>query len=203
MGKSNLPWLLIPVRSLRFGKSRLTPPLSESERVALNEYFLSRTLRIAKDAEIDRVAVVSDGMDTLHLASTLGAHTIHQAEGDLNDAISLGIENLRDISSSGTLIIPVDLAWMNGSDLRQLIYDFDEKTILVCPDQARDGTNALFVPARSIFQFCFGPKSFFKHQQAARLRGYSVVTHFNDRIARDVDVPSDLHDLHCPFLVHI
>ena len=58
------PWLLVPVKSLRCGKSRLESALAPAERRRLNEFFLRHMIAVAGQFPgLARTAVVSDADD--------------------------------------------------------------------------------------------------------------------------------------------
>jgi 2-phospho-L-lactate guanylyltransferase len=60
------------------------------------------------------------------------------------------------------------------------------------PDRFRDGTNVIAVPAGGGFRFSYGPGSFERHRAEAARRDLPVVVVEDERLAADVDLPSDL-----------
>ena len=73
-------WLVVPVKSLRDGKSRLAPVLSVAERRAFNEWLLVRTLQqAALFPGLERTLLVSACEEACACAS---------AQGALDDAVA-------------------------------------------------------------------------------------------------------------------
>lgn len=188
------PWLLLPVKSMQTGKGRLAPALSSSERRALNEFFLRRMIALVSSYPgLHKTAIISDAADTLDLAAALGVGTIRQGHAhDLNQAVTQGCHHLYARGATDILILPVDLPLIQPADIQEIAGLGRRHSLVICPDKNRVGTNAIFLSAQATIRFQFGPQSYIRHQDEARLRGYSPCLHFNPRIAIDIDVPDDL-----------
>jgi 2-phospho-L-lactate/phosphoenolpyruvate guanylyltransferase len=187
------PWLLLPVKSLAHGKSRLCTALNERARRALNEFFLRRMLALAADFPgLENTAVVSDAADALSLATELGARALRCEQAGLNAAISFGKRRLQRSGAGKLLIMPTDLPLVRLADLLEIAALSECHEAILCPDRDFAGTNALVLSSYLPMQFRFGENSYQRHCAAARRCGVVPLTHFNKRIAQDVDTPEHL-----------
>ena len=188
------PWLLIPVKSLKTGKSRLSKVLSGRQRQQLNEFFLRHIVQVAKDYSTeDRTTIITECNSVALLARSLGVRVIKQTGTlGLNQAAEQGVEKLRANGADNILIIASDLPTIRASDLAEVAVRGMGSRIVICPDKSRTGTNAIYLAAETQIRFQFGPNSFVRHCREAEILGIAPVIHFNDRIAMDVDVPDDL-----------
>jgi 2-phospho-L-lactate/phosphoenolpyruvate guanylyltransferase len=189
-------WVLIPAKSLRDGKSRLSPPLHPKARRELNESFLRHMARAASDfAGAARTAIISECADTLRIAQALGSHSIKQTrKGGLNSAVAQGINELRAMGAEDILVVASDLPLVRALDLREVAKQGGSRRVVICPDKWGTGTNAIFVPAGANLCFSFGPGSCAAHLREVRRRGAIPIRYFNWRIALDIDDPADLKD---------
>ncbi|HEY2756078.1 MAG TPA: 2-phospho-L-lactate guanylyltransferase [Pseudolabrys sp.] len=187
------PWLLLPVKSLRCGKRRLEPALSNADRLRLNEFFLRRMIAVAAEFPgPERTVIVSDATDSLRLAEELGAPAIRTERQDLNGALADGCAELYRRGARQIMILPVDLPLVQSSDLREIGAFGERHPIVICPDRNAFGTNALYLAKEFPLQFKFGDDSYRQHEAEARRLGVAPLLHYNTRIAKDVDLPTDL-----------
>jgi 2-phospho-L-lactate guanylyltransferase len=190
---SEIPWLLIPVKSLRCGKRRLETVLSVAERLRLNEFFLRRMLMVAAIFPgLERTAVVSDADDSLTLAASLGAKTIRTPLTELNAALTAGRDELRRRGAARIVMLPVDLPLVESRDISELAALGEQNHVVITPDRDSVGTNALALHTDAALTFRFGVGSYRAHQAEAHRCGVRPLLHANARIAQDVDLPSDL-----------
>lgn len=189
-----VPWLLIPVKSLRCGKRRLEAVLNAAERLRLNEFFLRRMLAVAGAFPgLERTVVVSDADDSLSLAASLGAQTIRTPRTELNAALTDGRDELYRRGAERIVMLPVDLPLVKSCDIGELAVLSEQNRVVISPDRDGDGTNALALHADAPLSFSFGIGSYRAHQAEARRCGVVPLLHKNARIAHDVDLPADLN----------
>ncbi|OGA81350.1 MAG: 2-phospho-L-lactate guanylyltransferase [Betaproteobacteria bacterium RIFCSPLOWO2_12_FULL_66_14] len=189
------PWLLIPVKALDSGKSRLRTVLADDTRRALNEFFLRRMLATAQQFPGSaRTAVISECDRVLQIAAACGVQTVRQTSGPgLNRAASEGMAKVRRRGARAVLLIAADLPTLRPCDLRELADSARRGGgIVICPDKHRTGTNAILLPRDAHLRFRFGKGSFLGHCSEAMRAGFPPIVHFNARVAFDVDSPQDL-----------
>ena len=188
-------WAIVPVKPLRRGKSRLSSVLSQDERLNLNQQLLSNTLRTLKSIpELEHVLVISRDPNALALARKHGARTV-QEDGapQLNVALTRATVFVKRFATRGVLIIPADLPLLSTTDINRLLdCAHDPPVVAVAPDRRREGTNALLVSPIGLIEYDFGPGSFQRHCERARLAGARLQIVELPTLALDVDVPEDL-----------
>jgi 2-phospho-L-lactate guanylyltransferase len=180
--------ILIPVKALGEGKSRLAPVLDAEGRRRLCEGFLRQTLRLA--VGLAPTLVVTRDREARRIAVAAGAAAIDEPTGsDLNRALDLG--RRAALGADALLVVPIDLPRLEPATLTGLLAD--PRRFTIAPDQREDGTNLLLLPraAMADFRFAFGPGSFKAHcDEAARLGLEPAILRLADA-AFDVDAPED------------
>lgn len=193
-------WAIIPVKPLRYGKSRLAHILSPDERAELTTEMLNRTLQVLDDvAGIYRTLVVSRDTAALKIARQHGALTYGEGEKqNLNLALTRAAHIASAQEASGILIIAADLPLITVADVEMMLAgiaptmvtsrarDYTngslsfqaQRAVALCPDRNEDGTNALYVSPPTGFTFNYGDGSFKRHlKEAQRLGMQSRVIH--------------------------
>ena len=179
--------IVIPIKGLRTGKSRLAHLMPDDARSALNRHLVERSLRIA--ASIGKPAyilAVSPDADVGDLAGDLSVYFLHQATCGLNEGLA---EAARQLPRRRTVYIAADLPDLSGDDIRALI---DVPGIAIAPDQREQGTNALSLPTPTAIGFHFGPNSFGLHRADAMKSGFALETIKRAGLAFDLDTEVDL-----------
>lgn len=205
-------WAIIPVKPLRYGKSRLSHILSPDERAQLTTTMLHHTLQILEEVPgIYRTLVISRDPAALKLARQYGAYTYGEGDKqDLNLALSRAAHIAAAREASGILVLPADLPLLGVADVEMMLdgampplrptrsssnghlgYHHRPRVVAICPDKHEDGTNALYISPPVGFNFKFGDGSFQRHLgEAARLGIPSRVIHAPG-IKFDLDTEED------------
>ncbi len=180
--------VIIPVKSLHKGKSRLSALLSPEERYSLNKYLLNRTLGVARQlVSQENLIVVSSCKETLEFARET-ATTLEERVNGLNHALEQASGYARSHGSTKILILPTDLPFMDIEDLHPLI---NECGIVLVADRAQKGTNMLFLNMSGKFKYQFGEDSLRLHMQESNRLGLTPQLIQNDNLAFDLDTPTD------------
>jgi 2-phospho-L-lactate guanylyltransferase len=177
--------VLVPIKSFRNAKVRLSPALPPEERAALAKRMADRVLSAAGPLP---VSVVCDDIDVASFAEAHGAEVIWRPGLGLNAAVTDGVEHLTDEHAAVEVIVAhADLPL--ADDLTRLV---GFAGITFVPDRRDDGTNVVCIPTGLQFTFSYGPSSFERHRaEADRLKvPYRVLR--DPRLGWDVDVPADL-----------
>lgn len=188
-------WAIVPVKPLRWGKSRLAGVLSQEERTDLNSQLLTHTLETLKAIpEIEHVLVISRDPAALSLARSHGARTVQEKGApELNVALARATIVARNYSTSGVLIVPADLPLLTPEDVRAMLeLAKDPPVVVLAPDRHKQGTNALLVCPVGLIEYDFGPGSFQRHCERARQAGARLEICELPSIALDMDLPEDL-----------
>lgn len=193
--------VLVPVRGLEAAKSRLGGALDAEERRALVEGLLARTVGAAGAIPgVVLVAVVSPDPEALALASRLGASSVRQVGSGLNEGLEAGREWARTADPDALLVVPADLPAVSEQTLATLVAAGrraataggpGRPTVLLVPDRAGSGTNALFLAPPDAIAFRFERDSRRAHAELARRAG-AVYRELGGPLALDLDTPEDL-----------
>jgi 2-phospho-L-lactate guanylyltransferase len=199
-------WAIIPVKPLRYSKSRLAHILSTDERAELTGKILKRTLAILNDAPlISRTLVVSRDTAALKVARQVGASTYRETDKqDLNMALTRAAHIAAVQKADGILVLPADLPFITSLDIEKLVeaagpdhkngsngYSYRQRLMVVCSDHNHDGTNALLLSPPTGFNFQYGPGSFEKHLVEAENLGMKSTIISRPTIGFDLDTEED------------
>jgi 2-phospho-L-lactate guanylyltransferase len=188
-------WAIVPVKPLRWGKSRLAGVLTQDERTDLNIQLLAHTVdTLTAIPEIEQVLVVSRDPAALALARGHGARTVQEkGSPQLNKALTRATVVAKNYATRGVLIVPADLPLITPEDLRAIMdLAHDPPVVVVSPDRHRLGTNALMVCPVGLIEYDFGPDSFERHCERARQAGARLEICELPSLALDMDIPEDL-----------
>jgi 2-phospho-L-lactate guanylyltransferase len=190
--------IVIPIRSLSDGKTRLSPVLDPAARATLTRDMLDGVVRAALGTlSRAEVVVISPDPDALAEVGRIDA-SIRLVLQDPNrpglvPALVQAAEYARHIGVSTVLILPADLPLVSSADIDNLLRR--DAPVVIAPDRHRMGTNALMVRLDAFgepFAFQFGEGSFAKHQDEAARLGVDAVTATAPGTSFDLDTPEDL-----------
>jgi len=189
--------IVVPVRSLRDGKTRLSSVLSKSDRYELSRRLLINTLSIATSVVgLSSVVVVSRCKDANDIVRSWGVRYLFEVtKGGLNPALNWASQVVSYRGIKRVLVLPFDLPLLTHNDLRQLIAKAGKKGVAIAPDRRLQGTNALCVPSGGEFKFRFGLDSFSRHKIEAKRCGIGLRSVSRCSLSFDVDLPRDFSQL--------
>ena len=188
-------WAIVPVKSLRRGKSRLAGVLTDEERSALNQDLLIKTLMCLKTIQkIDQILVISYDPEALAKARELDVMTVQEgSKTNINNALRRATVAARAYNASKVIIIPADLPFIDKGEMESfLAQEGEPPEIIISSDRHSEGTNALFINPIGILEYNFGPWSFRKHIEQAERKKIKVKIKNMESLTFDLDVPEDL-----------
>lgn len=186
--------VIIPVKPLRRGKSRLSSILSSEQRESLNRYLLQSTLDCLNEIEsIDHKIVISYDPTALALSRKYGANTVLENRNtNINRALRKATIAAKAYGATKLLILPADLPLITAKDVKDfLLLEESPPEIIIAPDRKMYGTNALFVNPIDTIKYNFGEWSFRKHIEQAERKKIQVRILNNSHLAFDLDLPED------------
>jgi 2-phospho-L-lactate guanylyltransferase len=190
---------IVPVKGLEEAKSRLSPFINPEERGVVTLAMLSHVLTTVREAPgVERVGVVSPSPRVLTMAEDIDASALREEGRGLNSALEQGRDWALSEGASSLLVLPADLPYLSTFDVWMLLNlrrDHD-RAVVISPDKARKGTNALLLRPPNALPFAFGPGSYETHLRVAEERELAIATYENTSIVSDVDTYKDLK----PFL---
>ncbi len=188
---------VVPVRSLRHGKTRLSPVLGNEAREALLRGIANRVVTAAIDSGlIETVLVVSPDEETLAWAAGMGPGVVAAPQPEhrlgLNGAIDAGRAWALGRGASAVISLFADLPLILADDIRGMVARMDP--VVLGPDRRGEGTNALLLRLAGRgqeFTFAFGDGSLAKHLEEAHRLGLHAAVHDALGIGFDLDTPDD------------
>ena len=188
---------VVPVRSLRGGKTRLAGVLTPEAREALSRRMLRHVLeQTLASAAVDRVVVVSPDEEALAAARAVHPSIVALPQSEtvpgLNAALDLGRSWAEDRGAEAMLVLFADLPRLAAADVRYLAEQ--EAPVALAPDRHGTGTNALRLrlrPEGRAFAFAFGLGSAALHLAEARSLGLEAVVHRAPGLSFDLDTADD------------
>lgn len=181
--------VILPLKYINYSKSRLNEVLGENKInlvIALLEDMVS-LLQKYPDVEI-YLLTKKENMDIL--PRELSVKYIFEDEKDLNGALEKGIKFLKE-KSDKVLILPLDLPFINETDVQNLISLSRDVDGAVSPS-SRDGTSALLIPVERFFKIQFGEKSFERHIHEFEENDIPFKIYNSDTLFYDLDTPEDV-----------
>jgi 2-phospho-L-lactate/phosphoenolpyruvate guanylyltransferase len=189
-------YAVVPVKDLHGTKSRLAPVLDPGARAGLTLYMMGRVVGAIREAGIEDVCVVSPDRMVLGEAKRRGATPLLQESRGLNPALEEGRRRAMGLGASKLLVLPADLPLLDAEDVLAVLREAGgEPSVIIAPDGARSGTNALLIQPPDVLPFAFGTGSFEAHVGAARRRGLDVRVCERSHLAFDLDTAGDLAHL--------
>jgi 2-phospho-L-lactate guanylyltransferase len=189
-------WTVVPVRGIANGKSRLAGALNPDARARLNRQLLERTLTVVDRWNgLTRCVAVSPCEQALATAARLGAASVLETPdaAGLNGAAALGASYASDHGARSILILPCDLPYLTPESLAAVAHAArTPRHMVIAPDKAGTGTNALLVSAQKPFEFRYGEQSYTRHLLLSAERGWIAAICARPQLAFDLDTPEDL-----------
>jgi len=192
--------ILIPMRSLNEGKTRLSNLLSPNKREKLIKLLFTQLLKKLKTLKNQSPLIFSDILvitpceEVEKISKDFQVLVLkEQSLNGLNSAVKKGIywssENLYDSS----LILPGDIIDPETEDIKKILLmgKKSRNSMVICPS-TDFGTNALFLSLPTRLNFKFGPNSFFEHQKEAKKISIRSIIAPVDSLKDDLDTGKDL-----------
>ena len=192
--------ILIPMRSLKEGKTRLSNLLSPNKREKLIKLLFTQLLRKLKTLKDQFPLIFSDIVVITPCKEvekiSMDFHVLvlkEQNLNGLNSAVNRGICWSSEKRYDSSLILPGDIIDPETEDIKKIL-DMGRKSrnsMVICPS-TDFGTNALYLSLPTRLNFKFGPNSFFEHQKEAKKISIRSIIAPVDSLKDDLDTGKDL-----------
>jgi 2-phospho-L-lactate/phosphoenolpyruvate guanylyltransferase len=180
--------VIVLARDPRTAKSRLRRALGPAARARLATAMLDDVLDAAMGTGWP-VLVVTDARSIAARARAAGAKaTVMPARGT-RDGARRGVTRAVRDGAGAVLIVAADAPLVRAADLRRIASAGRRSEVVIVPDRARTGTNALYLRPPSRIAPRFGSASLAAHRRSAGPAGRVLAV---PRLALDVDTPADL-----------
>lgn len=190
--------LLIPVKDPTNAKSRLSDLLSADERRLFAWAMFEDIVRAVVDArEPDRVVLVSSFGPAIERARGLNWEVlIEESQVSESASVDWASRMLNEQGFDTVMRLPADLPIVQGSDIDEILsINLESPGALLVPSGEGTGTNAIIRTPPTLFPSRFGPNSLALHKEEAAHVGIECRVVNNERIALDIDEPSDVERL--------
>jgi 2-phospho-L-lactate guanylyltransferase len=187
-------WAIVPAKSLVRGKSRLRGVLDEDARAAFARGLLEHVLGVLGACDLAGVLVATDGDDVAELARAHGALARRdRGQGTLAQVVDGALADVAARGAAAAVVLMADLPRIEPRDVTELLGALDACDVALVRDHLGHHTNALaLAPPQAILTSFGQPRSFAAHCDTARAAGLRAQIVENERIAFDVDGPTDL-----------
>lgn len=191
---------VVPVRSLRNGKTRLSSVLSPEARAALLQRSAERVIAAATAADVvAQTLVVSADPEVLAWASRFRGGVIALPQPETHPGLIGAIDAGRTWATGNgyvrMLSLFADLPLLTAADIEAMAARAEP--LVLGPDRRGEGTNALLLRLDRegmTFQFAFGEGSLAGHRAEAARLGLRAAIVERPGIGFDLDTPDDWSD---------
>ena len=192
--------ILIPMRSLKEGKTRLSNLLSADKREKLIKLLFTQLLGKLKTLKdqfpfiFSDILVITPCEEVEKISKDFNVLVLKEQNlNGLNSAVNKGIYWSLENHYDSSLILPGDIIDPETEDIKRIL-EIGKKSIdsmVICPS-TDFGTNALFLSLPTRLNFKFGPNSFFEHQKEAKKISIRSIIAPVDSLKDDLDTGKDL-----------
>lgn len=187
-------FVVMAVRPVDEGKSRLSKTLSEDDRKSLNIKMFRHVFEVVRKVfPAENIVVISRSEALLEQARSAGAHGEAETGSELNAALTQASRSAVDRGATALLTLSSDLPFLEADDIRALLAT--EGDVVIATDRVRIGTNALLMRRPFAMPYRYGGESLAAHKAAAAEAGLTITVVERPGLARDIDTPDDLAEL--------
>jgi 2-phospho-L-lactate guanylyltransferase len=187
--------LLIPLKDPENAKSRLAGLLLADERRGLAWAMFEDVSRaVCAATSPNRVVLVSSCEPAIKRARSLGWEVlIEQSQESESASVDWASRVLAERGVDTVMRLPADIPLVEAQDIDELLtIELRAPAALLVPSREGTGTNAIIRTSPDLFPSRFGPGSLALHKQEAARVGVLCQVINSERIALDIDEPSDL-----------
>lgn len=196
MNRVSKTTVVLPVKRLEHAKHRLSESLASAERRALMAAMLADVLAaLGRVTAPHELLVVTADANAARAGRDAGARVIPDtSESGHSAAAVLGIAAATEAGADRVLLIPGDCPLLDFEAVQALLAlgRAPSGRVIVVPDRAGTGTNALLLEPPGAIAPAFGPGSHHRHLALARAAGVPAETRELASLLLDVDTPADL-----------
>ena len=192
---------ILPVKSPRNAKQRLTGFLDTEQREALARALFQQTLAALCEAEgIHRIVVATSDSEIADHALRSGALVFEENE-QVSHSVSADAACLRamQMGASTAMLVPIDVPTVTPADFSRLAATSSPSNgrpgLIVVPSSDGTGTNALVRTPPNCIESRFGPGSCRAHLDQARSKGVPAEVLRLHGLMFDIDTPEDVAEL--------
>ena len=186
--------VVVPIKNIKYSKSRLSPTLHSEQRQNLAVEMLRHVLSIvAQENYVDKSYVITpDHVITNFVAENFPNVQVISSPADLNRAAAISSQLLLKAGYSSMFFLLGDLPFLTTLELQTAIRSAQEHAVVLLPDKRRKGTNGIILTPPNCMPTCFGENSLAAHIALARENKQDPYVLEIFGFAHDIDLPEDL-----------
>lgn len=187
--------VLVPLRDLGGGKTRLSPCLLSAERRELTAYAAAAVVTACKEADsVARVVLVTGSGEASDWAAAAGVLAWSEPKGTLGLAAAMqAAVAAHSHAQSRIAVVMGDLPLASPEAISRCLRRADARPVTLVPSRSGAGTNMLVFTGGAQLALALGaPDSLAQHRRAARAAGLRFQTVASGPLALDVDDVDDL-----------
>jgi 2-phospho-L-lactate guanylyltransferase len=187
---------VLPVKDPRNAKQRLNGLLAPAGREALARAMFEDVLaKLCAARGIDRIAVATSDARAAQCARQAGALVFEEREQrGHSESADAAARRAMELGARSVLLVPIDVPLATTAEFETLAAAA-RPGVVVVPSADGAGTNALVRTPPDVIPSRFGPGSFRKHCDEARLRGAGLAVMRPPGLVFDIDTPEDAAEL--------
>jgi len=187
---------VLPVKAAGDAKQRLAHFLTAEHRERLARAMYDEVLAtLCSVRGLDRVVVATSDAIAAERARQRGVEVFEEQEQlGHSQSADAAARKAMDLGAKIVLLLPIDVPLVTREEIEGLIAESGDGVIVV-PSADGTGTNALVRSPPDAIPSCFGPGSFLKHLEQARVRGIPVKVRKPPGLLFDIDTPEDVEEL--------
>ncbi|NOJ29906.1 MAG: hypothetical protein DA328_07050 [Nitrososphaeraceae archaeon] len=194
MSTEKLP-AIIPIKTIRLGKSRLSYIFNEDERIHLINLLISITIsELKKSSFIHPIILVSGDYEVKALAEKEDLIFLYENNSGVNNAVKIADSYCMKSGYNSNIIIPHDIPFISSKSVDKIcqISFYYEKCIFLCPSLRMDGTNILLRKPVNLIHTCYDDDSYNQHFNLAKKSGAVYKSLFIKNLMFDIDDITDI-----------
>lgn len=187
---------VIPVKRFGAAKQRLSPFLSNSERIALARVMFEDVLAAASAAtSLGGVLVVTCDAEAAAIAIKASAALLTEpGQYGYAPAVNMAARELKRRGADGIVVIPTDIPHITPALIDEVVTRTPTPGVTMVRARGDGGTNMLVIRPCGFMPPQFGPGSLARHAIAAREAGVEPLILSSSIAGHDLDQPEDLLD---------
>jgi len=169
-GAVSKPWAILPVKSVKSAKQRLSDALSGRERQQLFHEMLTDVLAaIEYSKHLAGLAMVTRDPAIIKLGNQIGARIFKvDIDSGQSAAVSFAARSLESEGIENTISIPGDVPLISGTEIDTVCRAIeDAPSVTIVPNFDGTGTNSLACSPPDVIPYEFGSNSFARHGESA------------------------------------
>jgi|RhiMetdeSRZDD1v2_1073273.scaffolds.fasta_scaffold87046_4 2-phospho-L-lactate/phosphoenolpyruvate guanylyltransferase len=203
-GSARRIWAAVPFRGPVGSKRRLAGLLDAAERERLSVAMLLDVLEVLLEHEwIERVLLLrlsSDGVEVPQHQRLIVVEEPRDPDGSVVDGgLNGALRHAQQVAEAGgaesLLIVPADVPLIDRPALEAIRATGSLASVVIVPDRAEEGTNALMLTPPAVLAPSFGEGSYTRHVRQANEAGLYTIVVEQSGLELDLDTPADIAEL--------